>query len=1263
MSIAVIARQFARNDNFSFIPLENRELSTKLKVILNWEANVEVRKDIRESVPEIFGDQMVNGKKLNAEDLIAKLTDTFFPTFEFLLKNRSALIQKIAQGEASYGWAKPDLPIEDADGNKLTVQQIRQGLLEQKWKCNATVPVPSVCHKPGLQGTGPADDMGMLMSAINTGSASWMFDWEDAGNDYEDKLYQAWRNLRQVLRGEWTNKTYTHPLKKKDYAIKLERKNWGSLFHRLPGLHLINRQMTHHGRPVPAMIAAIVIHTLNNFDALKNNQGVLFYVPKIETPEEAKLVASLIKAMEEEIGVKRGTLKIEMLHERAHFTANQELIMWVLRENLIGANVGRWDYINSLIEMNKDSGETYMDPHRFGMTAPQLTAYTRRNALLTYLAGGFPIGGMSALMKNSTATDTENNKAINDIWFDKLRERLTGLFIINGKMVDAYRQSWVATTETSYVKAGAEALVSDLEKIGELVNRASEDQKATLRKLGLINETNEITPLEIKASDLTVDKLWSERAWNDIAGIAKGDITEDGLRYAIYMASEYMFQQLNGNNAAAINIREGDDNAIRLMNDFATYEIFWHWLWTAYHNKAVLTTDGKTTIKGERVTWKLLKRFLDERTQAVKKYFDTHPVKAGTASAAWNRDLAWVVMDVLERQLKTQRWITYGSRVLLSLIEKTADERAQVLSAIFSSSREEAFAQMAKRQLAQKALAAHDYVYDSPLNLEDKVREVESEWQAQAADGRRIKRLHTARQTAELRLRQNERPAYRVQNAMAQKMYQILRRHQRAGTSVKTIGFADEFSMEAAARAGIELSYNGGWLESCRAGTSDQARYPYSFLAETISRYSRHLQQHARHNPELADKFLIPMFVDIDTGHMAPKEMVEYIMTFGTDAPLIGAVHIEDQAHGAKKCGHMAGKVLTSTEEHIKRLNNVRLQLDIMGLDTLVVARTDSEAAEFINSIHDERDHPFLLGATNPDVEPYHSAITEARKKEMSEESIAKLHKTWKESAKIRTLKDAVAAVLKTGQEEWALFAQTASIKDAKTKARVWGVNVWSSSEWKLLKSLNQFPKDGDNIMWDPDLPSTEESGYMLFMVQSGIEMAMARSKAFLPYADISWMEQHHPDLKQSRRWAETLLAHAKALGLSEPLLANNTSPSFYWRAKHEGHSLTDKELETFLDEQGKFFQFQFITYGGSELDHRNTERFLKDPEGFIAKGMLAWANFQDEALAAGNAFLQNSQGFAGVVWNEKKDVAGNGARLVASATGDKDTMAQFGKL
>ena len=126
-----------------------------------------------------------------------------------------------------------------------------------------------------------------------------------------------------------------------------------------------------------------------------------------------------------------------------------------------------------------------------------------------------------------------------------------------------------------------------------------------------------------------------------------------------------------------------------------------------------------------------------------------------------------------------------------------------------------------------------------------------------------------------------------------------------------------------------------------------------------------------RSTPEIDFQPLI--IADADTGHGGDAHVRNLIRRF-VEAGVAG-YHIEDQKPGAKKCGHQGGKVLVSSDEQIKRLNAARFQLDVMGVPGLIVARTDAEAANLLDGSGDERDQPFILGATNPDVPSYKAAF------------------------------------------------------------------------------------------------------------------------------------------------------------------------------------------------------------------------------------------------------------------------------------------------
>jgi len=260
----------------------------------------------------------------------------------------------------------------------------------------------------------------------------------------------------------------------------------------------------------------------------------------------------------------------------------------------------------------------------------------------------------------------------------------------------------VATITPSYVEAGRESLVTDVNDLQRVVDKLTPDERKRLEDLKLLKD-GKVRPLELSEADLAPEKLFSEEERKKLLSRPQGPTTEDGLRYAMYMATEFMYQQLLGNNAAAIyDPRTG----LRFMNDLATYEIFWHFLYLTVFHGVELTADGKYAKKGDRVTPELFLKLLDERRDTVKELFK----KLGTDYDKTNAELVLTILkrQVIEtrpdgRKVPQPRWIKYGSRVLLSIIEEQEPDRSAILDAIFSGSRAD---------LSGKALRAYDFVYD-----------------------------------------------------------------------------------------------------------------------------------------------------------------------------------------------------------------------------------------------------------------------------------------------------------------------------------------------------------------------------------------------------------------------------------------------------------------------------------------------------------------------------------------------------------------------
>ncbi len=626
-----------------------------------------IREDILQQFPELFGSKNINGREVNVEETIATLTRQLRPAIAEALGARRALLESAAPVRGKYGWPAWEETFGDpVTGRSWTFRQILQGMIdnflghesEWRWRLNDGVPIPADVHplkNPGLELTGPWHPLDMAFNALNSAAPQNMPDFEDASpahfqpqgtsKDQPVGTFAALQNAKEILGGRWTGKAYEVAKKnnKRSYRINNPPQKWPTRLVRPPSIHVVYDQITVDGEPAPGLITVVVLWVLNNYDALKSaGTGVYFYIPKMQTPREALIVEKLLARMEGIIGVPAGTFKIKILYEEGNGGRYLPAIAWVFRRRLLGTNVGRWDYLGSLIEMWKDDPNgVFPDPQTIGMASPNMIAYQRYNALIMLMAGmkngeltqGAPIGGMAAVMiyapSDVYGRSRYNPLALRAVGIDKLRERLLGLMFVadetistgkqvtlddilggrvKGRLYDAYRQSWVASPEAAYVAAGNGPLRAPVSELQTLLDAPREtvdangktvptvasglvdSERALLESRGLLNPQGKITPAILGKDALdTPEKLLSPERWSAIYGVPKGDITIEHVQHAFYMAANYGFQILNGNFAAAIDDYELKQ---RFMNDLATYRIDVSWLWTLVRHEAVVTKDG-----------------------------------------------------------------------------------------------------------------------------------------------------------------------------------------------------------------------------------------------------------------------------------------------------------------------------------------------------------------------------------------------------------------------------------------------------------------------------------------------------------------------------------------------------------------------------------------------------------------------------------------------------------------------------------------------
>ncbi len=495
---------------------------------------------------------------------------------------------------------------------------------------------------------------------------------------------------------------------------------------------------------------------------------------------------------------------------------------------------------------------------------------------------------------------------------------------------------------------------------------------------------------------------------------------------------------------------------------------------------------------------------------------------------------------------------------------------------------------------------------------------------------------------------------YPVARDAAERFYARLRELFDKREAITTFGPYSPGQAVAMKRAGIEGIYLGGWATSAKGAVTedpgpDLASYPLSQVPDEAAPIVRALltadknQHFARSRMSEEERKNTPqvdyrpyIIADADTGHGGDGHVRNLVRRFVEVG--VPGYHIEDQKPGLKKCGHQGGKVLVPSDEQIKRLNAARFQLDIMGVGGIVVARTDAESATFLDGRSDERDHPFILGATRSELPSYKTG-TLALMRQLFELGIEELRghflykisaveyaaadawiaraglesavqacvadirsgkasveqaydtlsnaylEAWQAEANLKTFGEAVGDAIEERttegedfgmtREDWMTFARTASIYEARHQANQLGIDVH----------------------WDCELPKTPE-GY--YQIRGGIDYAIAKQLAAAPFADLLWMETKTADLEDAKRFADAI--HAV---YPDQMLAYNLSPSFNW----DTTGMSEDQMREFPVELGKLgFVFNFITYGGHQIDGRAGETFSR---ALREEGMLALAKLQ----------------------------------------------------
>jgi malate synthase len=448
----------------------------------------------------------------DALDFVARLARSFAPRIRSLLAEREVRYRAWRAGEP-LRFRDDTAAIRDADWRILSV--------------------PADLARRIVEITGPVDRK-MIINALNSGADVFMADFEDATAPTWRNVVQGQLNLRDAVR---RTIAYTDPASGKQYALA---DNLATLLVRPRGLHLPETHVTVDGEIIPGCLFDAGMYLFHNAQALiERGTGPYFYLPKLESAEEAALWNDVFFAAEDALGIQRGTIKATVLIETLPAVFQMHEILHALREHVVGLNCGRWDYIFSFIKTrSEDPAAVLPDRSQVTMTQPCMRAYTQLLVRTCHSRGAFAMGGMAAQIP------VRNDPAANAIAEERVRADKTR------EVLDGHDGTWVA--HPALVPVARDAFSAHMTGDNQLGRSRSD--------------------VEVGAAELLQTP--------------SGTVTEEGLRLNIRVAIQYLEAWLRGSGAVPL---------YGMMEDAATAEISRAQVWQWIHHRVQLADSTVIT--------------------------------------------------------------------------------------------------------------------------------------------------------------------------------------------------------------------------------------------------------------------------------------------------------------------------------------------------------------------------------------------------------------------------------------------------------------------------------------------------------------------------------------------------------------------------------------------------------------------------------------------------------------------------------------------